>query len=316
VYRFRSFQNIDPPAIAQIWGQQLPMRGLSQSPSTNLLEQSVFSKPFFDPAGLVLAFKEERPVGFVHAAFGPTADHSRLQTELGVICMLMLVPEEAGSSLGSDLLAQGEDYLQRRGSQAIYAGCIQPLEPFYQGYYGGSELPGILESDEARLKLFHSQGYAEIDRVKVMHLDLQGFRPLVNRQQLQLRRQHRVETIYDPPSSSWWEACTVGSLEHARLQLSQQGGVDPLAQITTWNMEPLASGWGLQACGLRDLEVSQPHRRQGMATLLLNETFRQVQVQGISLIEAQVMAGNEAALGLYLKLGFTEIDQGVVLKKQ
>ena len=36
--------------------------------------------------------------------------------------------------------------------------------------------------------------------------ELSDFRPVVDRQQLKIRRQFTVETIVDPPTTTWWEA--------------------------------------------------------------------------------------------------------------
>ena len=69
------------------------------------------------------------------------------------------------------------------------------------------------------------------------------------------------------------------------------------------------------SAGLIDLEVNPEYRRQGLATFLLGEAFRHLQCCGISLVEAQTMQNNEPAKGLYKKLGFQEIDQGVVFRK-
>ena len=54
-----------------------------QPMSAMLLEQFVFSKPYFDPAGLIVALRDDKPVGFVHAGFGPNDEGTALATELG-----------------------------------------------------------------------------------------------------------------------------------------------------------------------------------------------------------------------------------------
>ena len=46
----------------------------------------------------------------------------------------------------------------------IYAGGIRPLNGFYLGLYGGSELPGILASDPVLNDRPLRNGYREIDR--------------------------------------------------------------------------------------------------------------------------------------------------------
>ena len=57
-------------------------------------------------------------------------------------------------------------------------------------------------------------------------------------------------------------------------------------------------------------------RRRGYASYLLGEAIRILRHRGVATIEAQTMASNEAARAFYTKFGFTEIDQGVVFRKE
>ncbi len=70
------------------------------------------------------------------------------------------------------------------------------------------------------------------------------------------------------------------------------------------------------AAGLFDLHVDAPLRRRGYASYLLGEAIRILRRRGVATIEAQTMGANEAARGFYLKFGFTEIDQGIVYRKE
>jgi ribosomal protein S18 acetylase RimI-like enzyme len=132
---------------------------------------------------------------------------------------------------------------------------------------------------------------------------------------MQVRRGYRIEAVLDPPARSWWEACTLGHADRTRFHLYPRGGNEPVASVTYWHIEPLASSWGVHAVGVLDLEVAPAARRQGLATFLLGESLRQLQSHGVTVVEAQTMAANEAALGLYRRLGFQPVDQGIVLRK-
>ncbi len=312
---YRPFRNSDPPALAEIWRSQPPERGLMQPMSANLLEQMVLSKPYFENAGLIVAVDGQQPVGFVHAAFGPSDNGQRLVCQLGVTCLVMVRLDYQRKGIGAELLARSENFLRGRGAQVLYAGAIQPLNGFYLGLYGGSELPGVLDSAPRAQYLFKSQCYREIDRVCVLQRELAGFRAPVDRGQIQIRRRTIVRTIDEPPARTWWEACTWGGLERTRFELSSRDADGPLATATFWSIEPLAHSWGVRAAGLVELEVLPAHRRQGLATFLLSESLRHLQSQGTSLIEVQTMNHNTAALQLYNKLGFKQIDQGAVYRK-
>jgi ribosomal protein S18 acetylase RimI-like enzyme len=317
VYQFRPFYNSDPPLLAEIWNAQPRQRGLAHPITTPQFEDGILSKSYFDRHGLIVATKDGQPVGFAHAGFGPDDSGNWLETEFGVTCMVMVRPEEQETTLGLELLTHSEAYLRDRGAKVLYGGGIRPLNPFYLGYYGGSELPGILCSDIWRQELFRAAGYVEADQVVIVHCDLSNFRPPINRQQLLLKRSTQITYDVNPASSPWWTACTLGILEPVRFDLVDKlkAGV-VYGHASFWTMEPIAQSWGVRAAGMIDLEVDATQRRRGMATCLLSESFRQIQLQGFSLVEAQVMHNNEPALGLYRKLGFNEVDRGAVLRKQ
>lgn len=313
--RYRPFRNTDPPYLVEVWRQQPPLRALMQPITVAALDRLVFSKPYFDRHGLIVAVEGDKPVGFVHAGFGPTPDGSDLSPERGVTCMLMVAPHPQQAQISRELLVQSEDYLVRRGAKRLYGGCIEPLNPFYLGLYGGSELPGVLASHTQLVELFPQLGYREVERTVIMHRLTAGYRPLIDRTQMQVRKRYKLELIPDPPTVNWWEACTIGLTERVRFQLVPKEGGSPVAVATFWDIEPLASSWGVRAMGLMRMATVTDHRRQGLATFLLGECVRELQSQGIVQIELQCMEHNIAAQKLYAKHGFQQVDAGIVFMK-
>jgi ribosomal protein S18 acetylase RimI-like enzyme len=313
---YRTFRNTDPPALVDIWRSRAQERGLIQPMSLALLEELVLSKPYFDNAGVILAVDDDRPVGFVHAGFGPNANQSGLSRETGVTCMVIVRPEFRRLGIGKELLARGEAYLQSRGAKVLYGGGIRPWNPFYLGLYGGSELPGVLESDQAAQALYRTGGYEPVDRVRLYHCDLATFRAPMDRKQIQIRRQRSVNMVADPPASTWWEACTLGCFDRTRFDLVSRASGAPSASLMVWSMEPISTSRGVRTAALVDMEVAPGERRQGLVTFLLGEAFKQLQSQGVSIVEAQAMEENLAAIGLLEKLHFQQVDQGTVFRKE
>lgn len=316
--RYRTFQNTDPPIVASIWRSQRGQPGLLQPVSIDLFEQFVFGKLYFDYAGLILAFADDRPVGFVHAGFGPTPEGDRLATDQGVICMLLVEPDCGCSpdEVAAGLLRESEAYLERCGAKSILGGAVEPAVPFYQGMYGGCMLPGVLESDVATRGLYQSHGYKEVGRTLLLSLDLSAFRAPIDRQQMQFRRRMIVEAKADPASHSWWEACTTGDFELLRFDVTARGSSTIVASAVFREMAP---GGVLQAgrtMGLLDVHVEPSERRQGLGTFTLAEAFRLLVSQGVQTIEAQVAQQNVACQALFRKLGFTQTQEAIVFRKQ
>ena len=281
-----------------------------------LLEQLVFAKPYFDPEGLIVALADNVPVGFAHAGFGPNEEQTAIATELGTTYQLMLRGDHRNDALADELLARAESYLRDRGAQVVYAGGIRPLNAFYLGLYGGSELPGVLASDPVFGGACRRRGYREIDRVVVLQLDLACYRQPFSRQLRQLRRELSFSEIYNPPVGSWWEACTIGDFERLTFSLKPAGSVEPVASVGFWDIEPLSTSWSVPTAGMVDLQVSATRRRQGLATFLLGEAFERLRGRGIVRVEAETMQQNAPAIALYEKLGFTRVDEGAVYRKE
>jgi ribosomal protein S18 acetylase RimI-like enzyme len=230
--------------------------------------------------------------------------------------MVLVRPDQPAAEVAAGLLDHTEQYLLDRGAKVLYGGAIQPLNPFYLGLYGGAELPGILSSDHVALELFRSHGYREIDETLIFRRDLTDFQVPMDRAQLALRRQMTIQMTADPPSRSWWDACTTSDFDLTRFEVMPRGGGQVLARATFRGMEPAGAGTFVRAAGLIHLDVDAARRRQGLATYLLGEVFQSCSRQGIMLVEVQTMARNAAAIALYRKLGFRQADRGTVFRKE
>jgi GNAT superfamily N-acetyltransferase len=314
--RFRSFRNTDPPHMVAVWRSLAGTPGLLQPVSVDLVEQFVMSRLYFEPAGLWLAFDDDRPVGMAHAGFGPADGKDWIDAQYGTTCLILTRPDCDRAEVAAGLLAQCEEFLKARGAKVLYGGGIRPLNPFYLGLYGGSELPGVLASDAVARSVFESHGYREIDRTIIFRCDLHQFQSPATREQMQIRRQMVVRSTDDPPSRDWWEACTMGNFDLTRYDLCPRLGGSPVAHALVRNMEPTAAFGGGRSAGLVEVEVEPAQRRRGLVTFLLSDVFHQLSRQGVVQVEVQTMQNNTAAVNLYRRLRFQEVDQGIVYRKE
>ena len=65
---YRCFRNDDPPGLVQIWNESFTGRGAVRMGHSSPFEYHVFAKPYFDPAGFILAFDDQMLVGYAHSA--------------------------------------------------------------------------------------------------------------------------------------------------------------------------------------------------------------------------------------------------------
>jgi ribosomal protein S18 acetylase RimI-like enzyme len=312
---FRGFRNTDTPLLTALWRSRAGQPHLMQPVTYDLFEQLIFSKLYFDYPGLIFAFRDDEAVGCVHAGFGPDPAGNRVAYDAGVTNLVLVRPGDDEDEVASGLLDQSEAYLSNRGAKILYGGGFRPYNPFYLGLYGGCALSGILDTDDLARRLFEQHGYQVAETVQTLEFDLAGFEPVVDRRQMQIRRQMVVETMLDSPARTWWEACTLGQFNLTRFDLLPRGGVGPIATAMFRSMEPRGVTHVGQKAGLLDLTVDPMYQRRGVATFLLSEAFRRFHRQGITLVEMQVAATNAPALNLFHKFGFTPSGEGKVYRK-
>ncbi|MFT5300446.1 MAG: ribosomal protein S18 acetylase RimI-like enzyme [Mariniblastus sp.] len=315
---YRSFLNTDPPLIVDIWRRQAPIRSQVSAVTRGILDHHVFSKPYFDAAGLILAFADdgETPLGFVHAGFDVNSELSDLNKSVGIISQLKVIAGDDSSHVANGLVAQAIKYLTTRGCQEVYCGSRFPNAPFYLGLYGGSQIPGILVEDEHAVTALQHAGFEVYDKIVIMERRLAGFRTVVDREQMALRRRYQINAVADPLESSWWESCTVGMAERDRFSVYDKSNQTVCGNVSFWDVQPLANHWGVLARGMYELNVPQNLRRGGIATFLVGEALRNLMQQGVGIVEAQTRESDQAAIGVFRKLGFEDVSHGLLMSKR
>ena len=317
--QYRSFLNTDPPLIVDIWQQQNPIRGQVDSITRQNFDHFVLSKPYFDSAGLIVAIDtsgaQSRPLGFVHAGFAPNSEMSDLDHRVGIVSQLKVIPTPDGVGVASELLKLAFEYLKSRGAERAHVGTHFPFAPFYLGLYGGSQIPGVLIEDELALGAFRDFGFEEDDQIAIFERELSRFKTVMDRKQMALRRQYQINAVADPLEKSWWECCTLGMAERDRFSIFHKTQQTVCGSVSFWDVQPLARSWGYLARGMYDLIIPEELRGSGLATFLVGESLRHLMQQGIGIVEAQTRVSDQAAIGVFKKLGFTQVSKGMLMSK-
>ena len=272
----------------------------------------------FEAAGLIVAEKDGRIVGYVHAGFGPdlpvdSTPPFQLCHDLGSISLLVLEPELDDAELSSGLIMAAERYLAARGAKVIYAGGLFPLNPFYWGLYGGSEGSGILSGHVRFHRAVLDLGYEPVSRTVHLEANLGASEPREPRAAL-IRRQTQLELLDDALPNHWWEGVALGEFQVMRARLLSRSDGAELAHAETWDMNWFGREDGHTRVGLINLEVAAEHRRKGYGRYLVSELFRHARESLVSLVEVQTSATNQAAMSLYASLGFKPIDQATLYR--
>lgn len=307
---YRTYCNFDPPGIVEVWNEAFAGRGAVQLKSAAPLEKFVFAKPYFDPAGLIIACDGPAVVGFAHCGFGPNKNETALATATGVICMLGVRSSHRGRGVGSGLLERSMAYLRTKGARQIYAGQARPLTPFYWGLYGGSDFPGFLASDAAAAPFFEYQGFGACETMLVFQRRLEASLDIVDVRFAAFRRRFNVRSLARTEVGSWWEESVLGPLEPIEFRVEDTVTNRLVALADVWEMEGFSWRWGVPSAGIIGVTVRDDMRRQGIGKYLLMHVLRYLQEQYFGIVEIQVSERNQSAVRLCQSLGFEQVDFG------
>lgn len=281
-----------------------------------MLEEFVFSKPYFDREGLIVALEGARPIGFVHAAAGARPDGTGTDPKVGVIAMLVTEAGDQAGEVTIELLHAACDYLKRRGAQRILAGAAPPHDPFYLGLYGGSVIAGVLEHERLLMEALRAEQFRPVQTWQFWRRTIADFHPPIDRQQRQLRLKFELSTTVDPATESWWEACQWGSFVRTRYDLVPRGGGVPLASAWMWDIVPLSRTWGRHAAGfIRWQATAAAKNYPGALAFLCAEVLSFLQQENIALAAAAVEQTDTELTAMYQLLGFEGYTSGFVFEK-
>ena len=162
--RFRPFRNSDPPALAELWNLAVPRTATAHPLRVHELDSQAWGTAIFEAAGLIVAEREGRIVGFVHAGFGPDVPVSsdpplRLSHEVGTVAMLFVEPGPDDQKSPWACSPRPRITSGPAGPRCCMRGGLFPLNPFYWGVYGGSEGTGILSGHQAFHRAVVARGY-------------------------------------------------------------------------------------------------------------------------------------------------------------
>ena len=117
-----------------------------------------------------------------------------------------------------------------------------------------------------------------------------------------------VESYFSWRSPLWWVCPDAGS----ELETNNSEVLKPIAGL--WLGNAIDQVTGDRHAHIFMLYVEPAHRRQGIATALLNQAQQWGQQRGDKRLGLQVFTHNQGAIALYEKLGFT--PRALLLEKQ
>lgn len=314
---YRPYRNTDPPALVAVWNEAATARGAFPIRTASLLERWVLSKPYFEPAALMVAEDSETKavIGFSLAGFGPNAEWSALDKTKGIVAAVLVKPAWRKQGIGRELMRRAEGYLTERGATSLTAGSLRPNNPYLFGIYGGSNSPGILDSDADAKPFLAKLGYQPGERVFVYQRRLDQPINLADPRLVLLRKRYDVQLLKAAVVGSWWQECVWSTLDPAEFRAVDKLTGMPAARATAWELEGFGWKWNYPSAGIIDVQVRPDLQRQGLAKMLVTHILRTLQDQFFGIGELIVSAEDPSAVGLCKSVGFEQVDVGFAYRK-
>ncbi len=314
---YRPYRNTDPPALVSVWNESATARGAFPLRSAGVFDRWVLSKPYFEPAALMIAEDaESRTVaGFSLAGFGPNEEWSALDRTKGVICAVLVKPAWRKQGVGRELTRLAEKYLLAGGATSITFGAQRPNNPYLFGLYGGSNSPGILDSDADAKPFLANLGFQPADRVDVYQRPLDQPINLADPRLVLFRKRYDVQLLKTAVVGSWFQECVWSTLDPAEFRAVDKLTGMPAARATAWELEGFGWKWNYPSAGIIDVQVRPDLRSQGLAKMLVTHILRALQDQFFGIGELMVSADDPSAVGLCKSVGFEHVDSGYAYRK-
>jgi ribosomal protein S18 acetylase RimI-like enzyme len=284
--------------------------------------ERVLSQPAFDPAGLILAWKDGTIVGGVHAIKPPETPASRpmgMQEPRHHIAWLAVEPEHRLSRVGARLLSAGESYLYY--CPVYFAAQTTPfygiIEKLWVPWYGSTERMGVSASEDKELiEWLSRRSYQVIQPGDVsMVTNLHGReRPLEAKPGLAARRLAAVMIHEQAP----W----TGDEPFYHLRgWGHNGGHQYQGLVVADGKRAVGSAvWyplpdGLTAA-LAWIGLERPYRGLRFGSYLLDRALVEMANRGYLFVEVHVhMKESPEAFAMFRHRGFQVIDYWVNLVK-
>jgi len=315
VVEYRTFHNCDPPEILKLWHAGDLGPSAAAGFPCDILELFVFSQPFFDRKGVILAFEGEQIVGFVHAGFKAAIDGSALDHTQGTVAAILVHPEYRRQKIGTELIRHAESYLQSRGATSVSVGAGLDSNGFYNGVYGGLQSSGFSHTAAAWNEFLTPLGYSASTATTVMHRDLTMGRDPVSSRLIRHRRRLNLAITDRVTGMDWWWHVRFGHLDALQFQLQERHDNSVVASGQIVGLDVYIPKWGVRAVGLRDVSVPEEHRRHGYGLSLVLEICKRLREQSIQLIEAQFESDNLGAFELFSSSGFEKMQELVTFDR-
>lgn len=285
------------------------------------MELFVPSKLFFDPSRFLLAWKGERPVGFVHLSPVPDDRIDEARTGELSIAAMCVTPDDEEQDIAARLFqAAREVCLQQNCQRCVFRPAL-PLCSFYLGLGPADSLAGTLSSEERVCHWLAAAGYKPAIPTTFWELDLINFRVPGDRIQMLVRRRSVVDRQIQEPILPWWQSCVLGHAETTAFHLSDRIEKRTLQEVILWSLAPSLSESPQNVVWLwppnmdySPVDVPVEIAPVDRLLFLLAESLRELQLEQVDTIRTVTHSEATQMHQVLHRLGFRATESGMVFE--
>jgi hypothetical protein len=278
--------------------------------SQNVLETQILGNVLFDPEGLLIAYQDKTPVGVIHAAFGPNADHSDLSREIGILYAPIIRGDIAvdRTETATALISAAEAYFRGWQTRYYFVGGYAEASPFYTGLYGRTNPNGIDCSDTETLEVLRRMGYDPFRDSQIYRLVCAPFRPAITPKIQRVDNGVLVSRFTRSTEPTWWKSNIYRNFESEEWNLFPRKAIngDPIGGVVFRSMT-----MGSPLCGpferpesrfiLDYIGVVGSKLRRGIASFLLTVALADLSRYRPSFIVDTIVPNENIALACFLE---------------
>ena len=314
---YRSFHNVDPPRIAELWAQSELGQGAAGGLTVDAFEFFVFAQPFFDKNGLIVACDEDRVVGFVHAMPAVNEEHTALGASAGGIVALLVHPDYRRQRIGTELTNRASKYLSDCGVSSVEFGPSDTTNGFYVGLYGGAQPCGFRQEDGTVEAFAAATGWKQSQAYRCYQKDLTGSsRDPVNMKLVANRRKTQLDAADPAGDATWWWMTRFGRMDSVQFSLVEKSSRLAFASCDIFGLDLYIPKWGQRAAGLGEIRIPDKHTGNDYELSLLLEMSKYLREQLITIVDASAAETDVARTQLLEAAGFQQYDTGLVFSRE